>query len=212
MKQFLLATALIAVPVIGFTAFNHTHSTATASETGLGDMATFQIIVTDVQKIADTGDLTAAAARITDFETAWDDAAGNLRPLNGTYWGNVDDAADAALAALRASAPAPDNVVATLSTLMAELQNPALGPDGTIPTTLKPATIAGIAVSDASGRALPCEDMLTTLRLSLVSTNATAADKANAEALQVKATERCNADDDQHSDEFSAQALALLTD
>jgi hypothetical protein len=35
------------------------------------------------------------------------------------------------------------------------------------------------------------------------------ANKAAATDFQAKATERCNADDDAHADEFSAQGLAL---
>jgi hypothetical protein len=73
-----------------------------------------------------------------------------------------------------------------------------------------PATISGIEVKDQNGRYLPCEDMLTTLREALVSKKANDAETANASLFQAKATERCNADDDQHADEFSAQALALL--
>ena len=81
MKQILLATALIALPVGAFTAYQMFVAppavavTAQPNPAALGDMAPFIAITADVQTIAATGDFTAAEARITDLETAWDDAA-----------------------------------------------------------------------------------------------------------------------------------------
>ena len=89
MKQLLLATALIAVPVAAFTMFQvfltPAPAQAQAQVASLGDMSPFKTIITDVQSIAATGDFTAAEARITDFETAWDDAAGTMRAPNCSY-------------------------------------------------------------------------------------------------------------------------------
>lgn len=210
MKQFLLATALIAVPIAAFTAFQVTIASApvaAAQAVSLGDMSPYKSIVTDVQSIAATGDLTAAEARITDFETAWDEAAGKMRPLNTSAWGTVDDAADAALHALRVSAPAAADVTATLSALMTTLDNPDAGSDAApVAATL----VSGIAVTDANGRAIPCEDMLTMLGDGLAAATLSDADRATAVDFQTKATERCNADDDTRADAFSAQALAVL--
>ena len=209
MKQLLLAIALIAVPVAAFTAFTlyqSSHSSAAASSASLGDLSAFQSIIADVQTIVGAGDLAAAETRITDFETAWDEAEGTLRPLNTNSWGNVDDAADAALGALRSRTPKLDQVNATLILLMAELDNPALGSGG---APVAPAIVSGITITDESGRPLPCEDMLAILRTAMASAKLSDADRAGAEAFQAKATERCNADDDQHADEFSAKALAL---
>ena len=71
--------------------------------------------------------------------------------------------------------------------------------------------VGGIAVTDGSGRALPCEVMLKDVAAAIASTTLAAAEKATATDLQTKALERCNADDDSRADEFSAQALVLLT-
>ena len=211
MKQLLLATTLILIPVAAFTAFTLMAQTpATAAAASLGDMSPFKTIITDVQAIAATGDFTAAEMRITDFETAWDDAAGAMRPLDTTAWGNVDVAADAALDALRASAPAADEVTGTLATLIAELDNPAMAPGGAAAATVTPTAVSGIAVTDANGRALPCEDMLASLTTALATTTVTGAALTAATDFQTKALERCNADDDARADGFSAQALALL--
>ena len=210
MKQILLATTLILVPVAAFTAFTLMAQTPAAAAASLGDMSPFKTIITDVQAIAATGDFTAAEMRITDFETAWDDAAGAMRPLDATAWGNVDVAADAALDALRASAPAADEVTGTLATLIAELDNPAMAPGGAPAATVTPTAVSGIAVTDTNGRALPCEDMLASLTTALATTTVTGADLTAVTDFQTKALERCNADDDARADGFSAQALALL--
>ena len=69
--------------------------------------------------------------------------------------------------------------------------------------------VQGIAVTDAGGHALPCEVMIDAVRATPQDA-LSASDKAKVVDLQTKATERCNADDDQHADEFSAGALALL--
>ena len=127
MKQFLLAAALIAVPVTAFTGFQFYQSRANAAAgvtaSGLGDLSAFNSIVTDVQTIAGTGDLSAAKARIKDFEIAWDQAEAGLRPLDPARWGAIDEAADAALSALRAKAPDPAVVNETLAALLAALTN-----------------------------------------------------------------------------------------
>lgn len=210
MKQILLATALIALPVAAFTGFNLYTSQASVaaseSSTGLGDLSAFSIMVTDVQAIATKGDLAGAKTRIKDFETAWDAQASALRAKDGNAWGSIDDAADAALAALRAGTLDATEVETTLTALLATLQNPAQTAGSSAAATL----VSGIAVTDANGRALPCEAMLTALREGLAGAKLSAANQAAAAALQSKATERCNADDDQHADAFSAQALALL--
>lgn len=211
MKQILLATALIALPVAAFTGFTMyqgggTVSAATAAASaGLGDMSNFSTIIADVQSIAAKGDLKAAQVRITDFETAWDDSAAKLRALDGNAWGTIDDASDAALGALRAGTPDPAAVTTTLVALMTTLQSPTPSTGGAVAATL----VSGVAVTDANGRAIPCEEMLTALRTGLTTAGLSDANKAAATDFQTKGTERCNADDDKHADEFSAQGIAL---
>lgn len=122
MKQFLLATVLIAMPVAAFTGFQLYQNRANAASTaGLGDMSMFSAIVTDVQKIAGTGDLPGAKTRIKDFEIAWDQAEAGLSPMDPARWGTIDEAADAALSALRAKTPDPAAVNETLAALQTAL-------------------------------------------------------------------------------------------
>ncbi len=126
-KQFLLAAALIAVPVTAFSAFqiNYNTSPATAEAMGLGDLSNMQAVVSDTLAIATKGDFTAAEKRITDFETLWDEAEPTLRPKNKDQWSNIDGASDGALKSLRAKAPDAAKVKAKLSALLAALTDPS---------------------------------------------------------------------------------------
>jgi len=124
MKQILLATALILAPVGAFTAFEITFVGSVQADATLGDLSPMKAIVADVQKIAATGDFAAAATRITDWETAWDDAEAGMRPLNPDAWTKIDEASDAALKSLRKGTPTADVVTPGLAALMAALDNP----------------------------------------------------------------------------------------
>ena len=215
MKNLLLSVALVALPVGLFAGVysvlvpsTDAHVSAPIPKAGLGDMSGFVTIITDVSAIAATGDFAAAKARITDFETAWDDAAGTLRPMNTLFWGNVDIAADAALDALRAGTPDAATVTATLADLSAELADPSKMP-GAAPVA-EVASVGGIATTDANGRALPCEVMLKDLAGKLATATIPAATLTRITDLQTKALERCNADDDARADGFTAEALALI--
>ena len=212
MRQLLLATVMIALPVAGFTMFTiYTAKPAVAitAPAGLGDLSAFKTIIADVQTISATGDFGAAEHRITDFETAWDTSASALRAINGDAWGNIDDAADGALKALRAGTPAADQVATTLASLMATLDAP--GQAAASATAGAATLVAGVAVTDANGRALPCEVMIAAVQTALATSIVPQATKDSATEFQTKALERCNADDDAHADAFSAQALSLLT-
>lgn len=126
MKQLLLALVLVATPVAIFTGFQvYDANNVSAATTGLGDLSSFRAIMADVQANAAKGDLGAAANRITDYESAWDQAETALRPLNSTYWGNIDAASDAALKALRDKTSSADKVSKTLTALMTVLNDPA---------------------------------------------------------------------------------------
>lgn len=125
MKQFLLAAALIAVPVAGFTGFQvyeaRANADANVPAAGLGDLSAFAAIVTDVQGIAAKGDLAGAKTRIKDFEIAWDQAEAGLKPMDPKHWGLIDEAADAAFTATRANTPDPSAVSQTLVALQTTL-------------------------------------------------------------------------------------------
>ncbi len=124
MKQILLATALIALPVAAFTGFQMAFSTTQANangSAGIGDTAIFTTIITDVQALAAKGDFAGAKTRITDFELAWDENSKGLRPMDPAYWDNIDGAADTALSSVRASAPDAAGITAALADLQTAL-------------------------------------------------------------------------------------------
>ena len=128
MKQILLALLLTVVPVAAFSAFQVYARSANTSVAvaGLGDLSSLKTVIADVQALAAKGDLAAAAKRITDFESAWDHGQTAIRPLNPTYWGNIDSASDAALKAIREPLPAVAKVKTTLAALMAALTDPSV--------------------------------------------------------------------------------------
>ncbi len=209
MKQILLALLLTAAPVAAFTGFQVymvPHAAQAADGKSLGDLSSLSAIVADVTAIAASGDLAKAKTRIKDFETAWDDAQGAMQPLNPDAWGAVDTAADHALRALRAGTPDAAQVNETLVALTAALASPApqVG-GGTI------GKVAGIVVTDASGHALPCENLLKSLKAAIAAGKVVADKTTVAADFVTKGTERCNSDDDLHANEFSAQGLALIT-
>lgn len=207
LRNLLLSAALIAVPVGGFALAEINISptaqlvSAAPALAGLGDLSPYKTIVTDAQAIAATGDFAAAEHRIVDLEILWDQNAPALRQADRAAWNTVDAAADDAFSALRAGTPDKAKVDAALANLLGTLDAPvpaaAAGPVQ---------YVAGIAVTDESGRALPCEDLIGQLRDAIGGATPTAA----VADLQSRALERCNADDDAHADAYSAQALAQI--
>jgi hypothetical protein len=208
MKKLLLAMALLAMPVLPF-ATVATPAFAATTANPLGDLSALRAIVSDTSHLAAAGDLTKAATRITDFESAWDADASKLRALSTDNWGVIDDASDAALAVLRAPKPTASDVDTTLKALLAALDNPTL-PAAKLSTVAMTAAKPGVTTTDANGRPLPCEDMLKAVRDGATGTTISAADKAKVDDLQSKGIERCNADDDKRADDFFGQALTLM--
>jgi hypothetical protein len=208
MKQFALAVVLILAPIaLFFGGLRLIDASATAATTpSLGDLAPLTAIAADVEGLVKTGDLAAAETRATDLEKLWDADQATMRPLNPAAWGTIDDAADGMFHALRAATPDQATALAAVTALKDTLANPAGTSGGTGQVTL----VSGIAVTDATGHALPCEAMLTDLRAAIGTTAPTGDTLTKANELLSKATERCNADDDSRADSFSAEALALL--
>ncbi len=98
---------------------------AMAATAGLGDLTTFEKIASDTLTLVEKGDLPAAKKRITDFETAWDEAQPRLYHLDKAAWGVVDDAADKAISSLRAAKPNAGEARTRVSGLIAALNHPS---------------------------------------------------------------------------------------
>lgn len=123
MKNLLVAIALAALSGVVSTAAPQA-AFASAQVGSLGDLSAFQKIAADTLSLVDKGDLAAARKRITDFETAWDKDASRLRAVSADRWGVIDDAADAAIAALRAKKPVAATAKSAVTGLVAALKQP----------------------------------------------------------------------------------------
>lgn len=207
MRKLFAALLLAAAPISALpVAVMMTSGSYAAVITELGDLSPLSAIAGDSLTIARTGNLVAAQQRITDFETAWDQAAGSMQPLSPTRWGAIDVAADRAIEGLRAASPNQGDVEAALAGLIAELDNPGAGLPATAPAV--PAT-AGFAVTNADGSPLPCEVALKAVR-DAAAAGKSPSDQGAYDTAMNKGLERCNADDDKRADGFFADAFALL--
>jgi hypothetical protein len=73
------------------------------------------------------------------------------------------------------------------------------------------ASTSGFSIAAMAADTVPCEDMLKTTKDALAAaTTLAAADKTAIDALIVKGTERCNADDDKRADGFFGDAMKLM--
>lgn len=171
MKQLLLATALIVLPVAAFSGYQIFLAPAAAQvSTGIGDTSAFTGIITDVQAFAAKGDIEGAKTRIRDFEIAWDENAKGLRSLDPATWDTIDGAADTALKAVRASAPD----AAAIQTALAELQT-------TLGAPVQASAVAQTAVAAGLGD--------TSAFASIISDVQAAADKADFTAAKTRITD-----------------------
>ena len=86
------------------------------------DLALFQTIVQDTLDLVTAGDQAGAQARITDLETAWDDAQPRLEALDKTAWTFFDSLIDAALTSVRSNNPEVAAQQAALTALSTALK------------------------------------------------------------------------------------------
>ncbi|CAN5731829.1 hypothetical protein BH10CHL1_BH10CHL1_06360 [soil metagenome] len=96
---------------------------AASSPTPLGDLSAFRQITGDTLNLVRAGNLAGAKTRITDLETAWDNAEPNLKPLNPDKWSLMDTAIDHALKSLRTNHPDALSSTTALQTLLDEINS-----------------------------------------------------------------------------------------
>ncbi len=72
------------------------------------DVETFRIVTQATRNDVQAGDLAAAAARVKDLETAWDDDQARLQSIDQATWTVLDGQIDTVLMAVRS--PNPDRV------------------------------------------------------------------------------------------------------
>ncbi|WP_018334354.1 hypothetical protein [Actinomycetospora chiangmaiensis] len=84
----------------------------------LGDLSSFRTITADTRGLLQRGDQAGATNRVTDLETAWDQAQGRLQARDDAAWTRVDRKIDTVLKALRADNPDPRAETAALDDLL----------------------------------------------------------------------------------------------
>jgi hypothetical protein len=114
MKQWLMPVSAVAMVL----------ATSAMAAGKLGDLSSFETIANDTLVLVDKGDLKGAERRITDFETAWDQAEKKLYRKNKAEWSVIDDAADAAIESLRARSPDAVSAQKNVSALIDTIRNP----------------------------------------------------------------------------------------
>ena len=88
----------------------------------LGDLSQFRVITQDTRDLLDRGDQAGATARVTDLETAWDDAQAKLKPRDPATWTAIDGKIDTVLRELRSTSPNPASEKDALDALLAALR------------------------------------------------------------------------------------------
>ncbi|HEY1972727.1 MAG TPA: hypothetical protein VGH89_32595 [Pseudonocardia sp.] len=140
LRQTIIAVVLVVVAGgVGYTArtaaLRHeaeaapaTTATANATATGpgatrstLGDLSAFRQITQDTLNLLNAGNQSGATARITDLETAWDNAEARLKPRDKAAWTDIDERIDTVLRELRATSPNPDRERSALTALLTAL-------------------------------------------------------------------------------------------
>lgn len=94
---------------------------AAAGSSPLGDMTQFIVITQDTLDLLNAGKQGDATTRITDLESAWDNAAATLTRRNQTEWHAVDDKIDTVLRELRSTSPNSTTEKAALQALLAQM-------------------------------------------------------------------------------------------
>ena len=87
----------------------------------LGDMTVFVTITQDTLNLLDAGKQSDATTRITDLESAWDNAQATLKRRDESAWHGVDDKIDTVLRELRSTSPNPVTEKSALQALLAQM-------------------------------------------------------------------------------------------
>jgi uncharacterized membrane-anchored protein len=97
-------------------------TTGAGPASALGDLTPFRVITQDTLNLVNGGNQSKATTRVTDLETAWDNAEARLKPRDPTAWTAIDDKIDTVLRKLRAANPHADEEKAALSDLLTVLK------------------------------------------------------------------------------------------
>jgi len=115
------AAAIPAVAANSATSTSASPAAPSAPASPLGDMSAFITITEDTLSKLDTGKQSDATTRITDLESAWDNAEATLKRRNPDAWHAVDDKIDTVLRELRSTSPNAVTEKAALSALLTQM-------------------------------------------------------------------------------------------
>jgi len=110
-----------ALPVATAAADGSAPGTNAVATSPLGDMSVFTTITQDTLGLLTAGQQAAATTRITDLESAWDNAQATLKRRNPDEWTAVDDNIDTVLRELRSTSPNPTTETAALQALLTQI-------------------------------------------------------------------------------------------
>jgi uncharacterized membrane-anchored protein len=88
----------------------------------LGDLAEYRQITQDTLGLLNAGDQAGATTRVTDLETAWDNAEARLKPRDTAAWTTIDRKIDTVLRELRSTSPQPPREKVALTALLDALR------------------------------------------------------------------------------------------
>ncbi len=116
-----IAVSCFSANAVGTLAPVQATSQTAAVRTALGDLSGFRAIAVDTLKIVQTGDFSAAKARIKDLELSWDKAEPTIKPPSPKAWETVDIAIDKALKEVRAWRATKESSSQALQALLATI-------------------------------------------------------------------------------------------
>ena len=124
MKKFLVAIALMTLPMTATAMLLTAPAFAAVTTSKLGDISAMRKIVADTLVLVNAGNVNSAVKRITEFETAWDKNANKLKKRDSKTWTKLDEASDIALSTVRYPSATPAEMKKDLAALIALMDNP----------------------------------------------------------------------------------------
>ena len=124
MKKFLVAIALMTLPMTATAMLLTAPAFAAVTTSKLGDISAMRKIVADTLALVNAGNVKSAVKRITEFETAWDKNANKLKKRDSKTWTKLDEASDIALSTVRYPSATPAEMKKDLAALIALMDNP----------------------------------------------------------------------------------------
>jgi uncharacterized membrane-anchored protein len=96
---------------------------ASSQAATLGDVSSFRVIADDTLRLVNAGRINDAKTRVTDLESAWDDAQARLQAMAPDKWKVVDGSIDKVLRQVRTAKPVASLCGSALESLLGTLDS-----------------------------------------------------------------------------------------